>query len=144
MTEKKPKSERSRDERASQLKESLYLTFAALAVSLALTGHKEVTAAEASLTLGVTLLGTVLAVFTADVIAHLVSHERLMSIVEFRHAVRSSFRNLSTELGQLLSWIVEFVGSVGCSCGRGRLIHADAGISSGTGGRRTNRSGWAA
>lgn len=36
--------------------------------------------------------------FTADVIAHLVSHERLMSIVEFRHAVRSSFGALPAVL----------------------------------------------
>ncbi|WP_144717673.1 hypothetical protein [Agrococcus jejuensis] len=76
-----------REERAAVLKERIYLTFAALAVVLALAGHGHPTAGEALTTLGVTLAGTVLAVFTADVVSHIVVHESLPSRAEMRHIV---------------------------------------------------------
>lgn len=51
----------------------------------------------------------------------------------------SAVRKMSTFLGQLLMAFVEFVfGSFG-----GLLIQAAVGRASGTGGWRTNRSGWA-
>ncbi|MFT4136650.1 hypothetical protein [Microbacterium sp.] len=78
-------------EHADRLKESIYLIFAALAVCLALYGHEHVSAQEALVTLAVTLAGTVLAVFTADVIAHVVAHGRLMTRAELVHAMRTSF-----------------------------------------------------
>lgn len=80
-----------RGERAERLKERIYLTFAALAVVLALGTHGYVEAADAMGTLAVTVFGTLLAVFTADVISHLVIHERFMTAVEFRHAVAATF-----------------------------------------------------
>ena len=85
----------SREEQAATLKEGIYLIFSALAVVLAIRGHGQVTAGEALITLAVTLAGTVSAVFTADVLAHVVSHGRHMTAAEFRHAVRSSFGALS-------------------------------------------------
>jgi len=80
----------TRRERADRLKERIYLTFAALAVVLALSTH-EVETGEALRTLIVTVLGTLLAVFTADVIAHIVVHERVMTLPELRHALSASF-----------------------------------------------------
>ncbi|MFT4219471.1 MAG: hypothetical protein QM611_02980 [Microbacterium sp.] len=81
----------TKSERADRLKESIYLIFAALAVTLALRGHGDVEAGDALVTLAVTLAGTVLAVFTADVIAHVVVHGELMSRGELVHAMRTSF-----------------------------------------------------
>ena len=78
-------------EQADHLKERIYLIFAALAVTLTLSSHGEVTAREGIITLGVTLLGTVLAVFTADLIAHFLVHEQLPTRKEFVHTVRASF-----------------------------------------------------
>lgn len=78
--------------RAERLKERIYLTFAALAVVLALQTHEHaVGAIEAIVTLAVTTAGLVLAVFAADIVSHLVVHERFMSRTELRHAVLTSF-----------------------------------------------------
>ncbi|HAN25481.1 MAG: hypothetical protein CMH36_00445 [Microbacterium sp.] len=81
----------SRDERARALKERIYVTFAALAVVVTLASHGEHDALNALVTLLVTVLGTIFAVFTADVISHLVVHERLMSARELRSAAATSF-----------------------------------------------------
>ncbi|WP_068270879.1 hypothetical protein [Aldersonia kunmingensis] len=81
----------TRQERADRLKERIYLTFTALAVVLALRAHGDDDAAKALATLVVTVFGTLLAVFTADIVSHLVVHERMMTRKEFRHAVSSSF-----------------------------------------------------
>lgn len=82
--------------RAAHLKERIYLTFAALAVVITLSTHGHVTAGEAATTLIVTVMGTLLAVFTADLISHLVVHERLFTRPELSHALASSFGALST------------------------------------------------
>ncbi|WP_062386593.1 hypothetical protein [Demequina iriomotensis] len=84
--------------RADRLKERIYLTFSGLAVVLALSTHGHVEPSEALTTLAVTALGTLLAVFTADLISHLLAHERLVDTTELRHAVRSSFGALSSLL----------------------------------------------
>ena len=52
------------------------------------------------------------------------------------------WRNLSTFLGHLLSFVVEFAGGV-FSSWSGGLIQAVVGNAGGTGWWRTNRSGWA-
>ena len=80
-----------RSGRAALLKERIYVTFAALAVVLTLISHGAETAGEAAITLGVTVLGTLLAVFTADVISHIVVHERMLTRAEAAHTVRSTF-----------------------------------------------------
>ena len=86
----------TREERAAHLKESIYLTFAALSVTLAISMHGGVSAAAALSTLAVTLGGTVLAVFTADVLAHTVVHGELISRHQLGYAVRPSFGALSS------------------------------------------------
>lgn len=77
--------------RAETLKEGIYLIFAALSVTLVLLTHAETTAPEALLTLAVTIFGTVLAVFSADLMAHLITHGRFLSQGELSHALRASF-----------------------------------------------------
>ncbi len=79
-----------RQERAAHLKERIYVAFAALAVVLGLQRH-HAEAAESIVTLAVTILGLLLAVFTADVVAHIVVHERAMSRRELRTASLTSF-----------------------------------------------------
>jgi len=88
--------EAERSARAAHLKERIYLTFAALAVVITLSAHGHVTAGEAAITLLVTVMGTLLAVFTADLISHLVVHERLFTAPELRHALTTSFGALGT------------------------------------------------
>ncbi|MFK0402111.1 hypothetical protein ACIQTT_07245 [Microbacterium sp. NPDC090225] len=94
MAEKIDEAERAA--RAAHLKERIYLTFAALAVVITLSAHGHVSAGEAATTLIVTVMGTLLAVFTADLISHLVVHERLFTRSELRHALASSFGALGT------------------------------------------------
>lgn len=85
-------------ELADRLKERIYLIFAGLAVTLALSAHGEVSEVEAIVTLGITLLGTVLAIFTADLITHFLVHSSLPTRAEFAHTVRSSFGALPAVL----------------------------------------------
>lgn len=82
--------------RAAHLKERIYLTFAALAVVITLSTHAHVEAGEAAITLLVTVLGTLLAVFTADLISHLVVHERTFTTQELQYAVGTSFGALGS------------------------------------------------
>lgn len=76
-------------ERAAILKERIYITFTALAVVLALRAHA-VSAGEAALSLTVAVLGTVLAVFVADIVSHIAVHETLPVGAELRHMARVS------------------------------------------------------
>ncbi|MFE6967984.1 hypothetical protein [Isoptericola sp. NPDC057653] len=74
------------DQRADRLKERVYVTFAALAVVLALRGHVEgLEAGRAALTLVITVGGTLLAVFLADFVSHVVVHGALPTRAERRH-----------------------------------------------------------
>lgn len=79
---------RATQERAERLKERVYVTFAALAVVLTLRSHGDVSAGVAATTLLITVGGTVLAVFLADVVAHLAVHAALPTVAELRHMVR--------------------------------------------------------
>lgn len=74
----------------ARLKERVYVTFGALAVVLALRAHHE-SATEAAFTLAIAALGTVLAVFLADVMAHVVVHAALPDRAELAHAAQVSF-----------------------------------------------------
>lgn len=85
------------EQRADRLKERIYITFTALAVVLAIASHaSEVEPGEAALTLLVTVGGAVLAVFAADVIAHIAVHRVLPTPVEARHMFAVSFGALAT------------------------------------------------
>jgi uncharacterized membrane protein len=98
-----------REQRAEQLRERIYITFAALAVVIALDNHG-VGAAEALGTLVVTVLGTLLAVFVADVISHIVVQERMLTRPEMRHAVITSFGALTAVILPAVFLILAIVG----------------------------------
>ena len=74
-------------ERAERLKERVYITFTALAVVLALQSHAE-SAARATVTLLIAVVGTLLAVFVADIVSHLAVHAALPTSRELRHMLR--------------------------------------------------------
>ncbi|WP_378148076.1 hypothetical protein ACFJGV_07705 [Cnuibacter sp. UC19_7] len=85
------------EQRADRLKERIYITFTALAVVLALASHaSELEAGEAALTLIVTVGGAVLAVFAADVIAHIAVHQVLPTRSEAQQMFAVSFGALAT------------------------------------------------
>jgi hypothetical protein len=70
--------------RAERLKERVYVTFAALAVVIALRDHLESPGA-ATRTLAITVGGTLLAVLVADLVSHVVVHQALPDRDELRH-----------------------------------------------------------
>lgn len=77
-----------REQRAEQLKERVYITFTALAVVLALRADVErETIGYAATTLTVAVVGTLLAVFVADVVAHITIHQALPTRAELVHMV---------------------------------------------------------
>ncbi|CAN5156097.1 hypothetical protein BH09ACT12_BH09ACT12_13780 [soil metagenome] len=75
---------------AARLKERVYVTFTALATVLALSSHEE-SGGEAASTLLIAVLGTVLAVFLADVVSHIVVHEMLPGRGAVREMAQVSF-----------------------------------------------------
>lgn len=78
--------------RAEALKERVYVTFTALAVVLALQSHAEsLTAGEAATTLVITVVGTLLAVFVADLVSHLAVHAKTPTRPELSQMARTSF-----------------------------------------------------
>ncbi|PRY65459.1 hypothetical protein B0I08_11091 [Glaciihabitans tibetensis] len=70
---------------AERLKERIYVTFTALAVVLALASHGHPTAIRSLATLVVAVIATLLAVFTAELLARMTVNERLLSRDEMRH-----------------------------------------------------------
>lgn len=75
-----------RQARAGRLKERIYITFTALAVVLTLTGRTDISARTAATTLLVTVAGSALAMFLAEVLAHIVVHDRVLTRAEAGHA----------------------------------------------------------
>lgn len=77
-----------RELRAEQLKERVYMTFTALSVVLALLAEADhLTVGNAVVTLTVAVVGTLLAVFVADVVAHITVHQALPTRPELVHMV---------------------------------------------------------
>jgi hypothetical protein len=62
------------EHRAEALKERVYVTFSSLAVLLAMQSHssEHLSAGEAASTVSITVVGTLLAIFVADVVSHAV------------------------------------------------------------------------
>lgn len=68
------------------------MTFTGLAVVLALQSHAEtLSAGEAASTLAITVVGTLLAVFVADLVSHLAVHAKTPTRSELSHMARTSF-----------------------------------------------------
>lgn len=81
------------EHRAEALKERVYVTFTSLAVVLALQSHSGelLTSGEAAATLSITVVGTLLAVFVADVVSHLAVHATAPTGAELRRMAGVSF-----------------------------------------------------
>lgn len=104
--------------RAEALKERVYVTFTGLAVVLALQSHAEtLTAGEAASTLAITVVGTLLAVFVADLVSHLAVHAKTPTRPELSHMARTSFGAFGAIILPLIFIGVAAVGrwSVGTS-----------------------------
>lgn len=82
-------AEEQREQRAEQLKERIYVSFTALAVVLALRAEADhLTIGAAAATLAIAVVATLLAVFVADVVAHITLHAALPSRGELAHMLR--------------------------------------------------------
>lgn len=103
-------SHERRETRAAHVKERIYLTFTTLAVVVAIAGHDQHDAGIAFRTVVVSVLGTLLAVFTADVISHMVIHESAMTKREMWEAARASFGALTAVTLPLLFLIAAMLG----------------------------------
>jgi hypothetical protein len=89
-------------QRSEALKERVYVTFTVLAVTITL--ERDATHASvggAALTLLLTVVGTLLAVFVADLIAHMVRESSLPSRDELVHLVFVSFGSLMVVVGPM-------------------------------------------
>ncbi|WP_438354913.1 hypothetical protein [Microbacterium sp. CJ88] len=100
----------ARAERAAALKERIYVTFAVLAVVIALDSHGHVAPLEAIVTTVVTALGMLMAIFTADLISHLMVHDRFWSGRELRHAAASTFGSLGALVLPLILLLLALFG----------------------------------
>lgn len=91
------------DRRAEHLKERIYITFSALAVTLALLADVEhLEPGGTAVGLVVAVLGTLLAVFVADFVSHVVAHAALPDREELRHMVAVSAGSLGVLVLPLL------------------------------------------
>ncbi len=80
-----------RSHRASALKERIYVTFTILAVLIALRTHDDHPSATAAIgTLVVAVAATVVAVYIADLLSHMIIHSRLPELAEHRRIILST------------------------------------------------------
>lgn len=101
-------------QRSEALKERVYVTFTALAVTIAFERDAEhATVAGAALALLLTVLGTLLAVFVADVIAHMVRESALPSRAEIAHFTYVSFGSLGVLLAPMAILGLSALGVIG-------------------------------
>jgi len=83
------------EQRAAVLKERIYITFTSLAVVMALGSHAdELTAGAAAVTLLIAVVGTLLAVFVADLVAFIAIHTTVPDRAELGHMASVSIRAL--------------------------------------------------
>ena len=82
-------------QRAEVLKERIYITFTSLAVVMALSAHAdELTPGGAAVTLLIAVVGTLLAVFVADLVAYIAVHATVPDRAELGHMISVSTRAL--------------------------------------------------
>jgi hypothetical protein len=102
------------ERRAEQLKERIYVTFTSLAVVLALSSHaEEASPRSAATTLIITVGGTLLAVFVADLVAHITVHAAVPDADELRHMLEVSVGSLGVVVLPLI-----FIGLAGAGVWR--------------------------
>jgi hypothetical protein len=98
-------------ERAERVKEWVYVTFTALAVVIALSVH-DVSASRALVTLLIGVLGTVLAVFLADMMSHLAVHGAPPDRHERRHMLRVSFGAMGVVVPPIAFLLLAYGGAL--------------------------------
>ena len=100
-------------QRSEALKERVYVTFTALAVTIAFERDAEhASASIAALTLLLTVTGTLLAVFVADLIAHMVRDESMPDGPEIRHLLWVSFGSSAVLVAPMLVLGLSITGLV--------------------------------
>ncbi|KZE90605.1 hypothetical protein [Microbacterium sp. TNHR37B] len=108
----------SRAHRASVLKERIYVSFTTLAVVIALRAHDDHPSASVALgTLAVTVIATVVAVYVADVLSHMVVHEGLPHSAEHRRIVTSTLGAATVSLPPLISLALAALGLYSAAAG---------------------------
>lgn len=108
----------TRAHRASALKERIYVSFTTLAVVIALRAHDDHPSASVALgTLTVTVIATVVAVYVADVLSHMVVHEGLPAAAEHRRIVASTLGAATVALPPLVSLALAALGLYSAATG---------------------------
>ena len=98
--------------RVGHLKERIYVTFTLLAVSITLASHVPEHALEAVFTIFVTVLGSVLAALTAELLSHMILHERWLDASELREVLWGSWGALASITPSLLMVASSMLGWV--------------------------------
>lgn len=99
-----------REVRADLLKERIYVTFTALALLIALDSHGHITALNALTTLLITVAATLLAVFVADVLAHMTVAERPLTRAEVQRALKVTLGSIGAIFLPVVVLLLAHVG----------------------------------
>lgn len=102
----------SAEERAGSVKEAIYIAFTELAVLIAAAGHEH-DPAETLLKVLLTGLGMAVTILVADLLAHVVVHDRFMERAERRHAIRSATTGLAVIIAPVILLGAAALGLVG-------------------------------
>lgn len=115
-------TEEQRRQAGDRLRERIYVTFTALAVLVALTGHgEELDPATVLWTLLISVVGVLLAGLASDLVSHMIVHNTLPSAAEFRHMVAVSSRALGVLVAPAIALLLALTGAVPV---RGAMIAA--------------------
>jgi len=97
-------SENERRQAGDRLRERIYVTFTALAILMAMNSHGEALDSPTVLwTLGISVVGVLLAGLVSDLVSHMIVHNTLPSIAEFRHMLAVSSRALGVLVVPLIA-----------------------------------------
>ncbi|GAA2047528.1 hypothetical protein [Leifsonia soli] len=97
-------SEDERRQAGDRLRERIYVTFTALAILMAMNAHGEALDSPTVLwTLVISVVGVLLAGLVSDLVSHMIAHNTLPSIAEFRHMLAVSSRALGVLVVPLIA-----------------------------------------
>jgi hypothetical protein len=115
-------SEEERRQAGDRLRERIYVTFTALAVLMALNGHGEhLDPATVLWTLLISVVGVLLAGLASDFVSHMIVHNTLPSVLEFRHMAAVASRALGVLVVPVIALLLAMGGFVAV---RGAMITA--------------------
>ena len=97
-------SEDERRQAGDRLRERIYVTFTALAILMAMNSHGEALDSPTVLwTLVISVVGVLLAGLASDLVSHMIVHDTLPSVPEFRHMLAVSSRALGVLVVPLIA-----------------------------------------